>query len=536
MKKFSVLIALALLAVAGTGYAVTCAYDNVPAATLLVPHFRVGRNGSTGGDIPAGGVDTLCAVTNVSSTGVIVHVTVWNKYSKAVLDFNVPLTAYDVAYWSMRTVLNGQLNVNPTTQAVSPGKDPCGINQLTGVYAPKTGFGPGTYVRFSNPDTNDATISVSVYAPVAFSGSFRNRVWDSLDESGDIATLTSDGAPYIMDSDNPACDPADQFGDGNFQGDFAGYVTLDVVNYCTNWFPDQQETYRNDAIATAGWGAYNYSPNTIIGDVFYVDSNPNGGNISGDQMVPLEFDNRLDWNAMNTFYGRYALAGFETVAGTGAPLPYRFVGDGREPLGIHYGFRYLSDLANGYQSWAIVWRSDNYFNRHVPIDVNLCDWWASAPKYGGASYGFEDSVHQIGLYTFDNDENSAVVSGGPSGGPPPSNRYIFLETQRIPLGGNGDFNPGGYKGGYVDLFLPGFGTLINAGSSTYNTALKPVGCTLAGCNVPTTQAYVGIQHSGPGLALSVGHSASNLNGGWNCQIEGGFQAPWNSFTPVAYIP
>jgi len=44
MKKVSTLIALALLAVAGTGLAVTCAQDNVPAATLLVPYFQVTFN------------------------------------------------------------------------------------------------------------------------------------------------------------------------------------------------------------------------------------------------------------------------------------------------------------------------------------------------------------------------------------------------------------------------------------------------------------------------------------------------------------
>ena len=149
MKKFSVLIALALLAVAGTGYAVTCAYDNVPAATLLVPHFRVARNGSTGGDIPEGGVDTLCSVTNVSATGLIVHVTVWNKYSKAVLDFNVPMTAYDVAFFSMRQILNGDLNVNKNLQKTSSlPNDPCGLNQTSGTYAPTVGFGATRYVRF----------------------------------------------------------------------------------------------------------------------------------------------------------------------------------------------------------------------------------------------------------------------------------------------------------------------------------------------------------------------------------------------------
>src|ERR1039458_4782738 len=90
MKKFSVLIALVLLAVAGTGYAVTCAYDNVPAATLLVPYWKVSMNGvnPTLPSVPM--TDTLVGIVNVSTPGVIAHVTVWNKYSRAVLDFNVP--------------------------------------------------------------------------------------------------------------------------------------------------------------------------------------------------------------------------------------------------------------------------------------------------------------------------------------------------------------------------------------------------------------------------------------------------------------
>src|SRR5664280_3800048 len=71
MKKFSILIALVLLAVAGTGYAVTCAYDNVPAATLLVPYWKVSLNDTS--------TDTLVSIINVSTPGVIVHVTAGNK-------------------------------------------------------------------------------------------------------------------------------------------------------------------------------------------------------------------------------------------------------------------------------------------------------------------------------------------------------------------------------------------------------------------------------------------------------------------------
>src|SRR5450759_1255057 len=120
MKKFSVLIALVLLAVAGTGYAVTCAYDNVPAATLLVPYWKVSMNEVPGPPVTPFLTDTLVGIVNVSTPGIIAHVTVWNKYSKAVLDFNVPLTGKDVAYFHMSDILNGKLNVNTNEQTIPP--------------------------------------------------------------------------------------------------------------------------------------------------------------------------------------------------------------------------------------------------------------------------------------------------------------------------------------------------------------------------------------------------------------------------------
>ncbi len=103
MKKFSVLIALALLAVAGTGYAVTCAYDNVPGATLLVPYFCVCGTVDSSGYVTTAATDTKISFVNVSTPGIMAHVTVWNKYSKAVLDFNVPMTGKDVVSFSMAT-------------------------------------------------------------------------------------------------------------------------------------------------------------------------------------------------------------------------------------------------------------------------------------------------------------------------------------------------------------------------------------------------------------------------------------------------
>jgi hypothetical protein len=486
MKKFSVLIALALLAVAGTGYAVTCAYDNVPAATLLVPHFRVARNGSTGGDIPEGGVDTLCAVTNVSSTALIVHVTVWNKYSKAVLDFNVPLTAWDVAFWRMKDILNGHLNVNPNAEDLdshgNPTVDVCGQTP---------GWGQYSFIRFNNPSPSDAAISISIYNDPAFTGTFRTQVWDSLDETKDITGFT----PYpsgTIDLDNPACGSSTN---SAYTDDFGGYLTLDVVNYCTNYFPDESLFYQNDAIATNGWLQSGYTPNAIIGDIFYVDPAATGGNVSGDPMVPLEYDFRLnDWVANATFFGRY-----RGLVDSGLlNAPYNFIGDGREPLGHHYGFRYLADPANGLTSWAIIWRSDNYTGTTT---TNLCGWWAAnstAKQTTNTGLGIDPSnIHIITASTFDNDENVKTTSGGPSGGPTASSQYVFLESQRIAIGGNADINPGGFPSGWIDIDL--------------------TGTTVAG--IRRNQAYVGIQHAGPGLAISVGHSAANLDEQFNCSPQ-----------------
>jgi len=533
MKKLSVFIALVLLAAAGTGYAVTCAYDNVPGATLLVPYWRVSLNGATGAPIPSGGIDTLVSVVNVSTPGLIAHVTVWNKYSKAVLDFNIPLTGKDVVSFSMRDVMNGKLNANTNTQFVSATHpDPCGINTATGVYTPIIGFTPTRFIRFSNPEapTGDAVASLSVYAPDAFAG-FRGRVWDSLDESGDITSFTSSSGANILDTDNPVCFGS-QNGDSVFKTDLSGYLTIDVVNYCTNFFPENPDFFDKDAIATAGWTVpagcdlpnsivactQTFTPNALIGDIFYVDSAAVGGNISGDQAIALEFDQTLVFTDLSrkSFFGKFLF--FQSncpgdlertspagcVVGTPGAAPFQFSGDGREALGNHYGFRYLSDSANGLQTWALIWRSDIYQDTApdgTPLPttptINLCDWLAAG---GPAGSGLTDLDHQFLAFVFDNDENSIVVGGGPSGNTPSGDVFVFLESQRINLLNNGQINPSGFRGGWIDA------TFVNPTVTGYN----------GGRN--WNQAWVGVQHTAPGAILSVGHSASELSGQLNCSV------------------
>lgn len=505
MKKFTVLVALALLAATGTSYAVTCAYDNVPAATLLVPYFKVARNGSTGGDIPEGGVDTLLAVTNVSSTGLIAHVTVWNKYTAAVLDFNIPMTAYDVVYFRMKDILNGKLNANEIYQTVGFNTfggglgfvDPC-IQGDVFYGGPVYPFGTYEWTRFRNPDETDRLNSISVYSTPAFSGAFRNRVWDSLDESADGRSLTAPGAAGagVLDVDNPACGRAS---DGNLAGDFTGYVTIDVVNFCTNAFPNDASFYTNDAIATLGWGAVG-GPNVLMGDVFFIDPAAGTGNISGDPMVPVEFDARLtpwtDTTGFKTFYGRYNA--LEVAMGVNAPAAFRFLGDGREPLGNEWGFRYLADTNAGLISWATIWRADRYLSLAAG-QTTLCGWMNGSSALGRGPKGYGLFQEKIGIEVWDNDENQNVTSGGPSGGDRAPDSYVFLETQRIALGGNSDFNPAGFKGGWAAVWF----------------APNPVAST-GGRLGQFNQSWVGIQHTAPGAFVSVGHSATMLDNQFLC--------------------
>ena len=527
MKKFSVLIVLALLAVAGTGYAVTCAYDNVPAATLLVPYFKVSLNGATDFPIPTGGTDTLVSIVNVSTPGVIAHVTVWNKYSKAVIDFNIPLTGKDVVSFSMRDIMNGKLSPNlPQTSAYKV--DPCGLKNpgaTNAIYQPSVGWGATQFIRFSNPDaylppsvTSDTYRSISQYnltTADAITPLFRPTVWHSLDQSGDVTTFTTSSGANILDTDNPQCGWAAS--DAVYKDALSGYLTIDVVNYCTNFFPDQPDFYTKDAIATVGWtgAGYTYTPNVLIGDVFYVDSAANGGNISGDPAVAVEFDSRLPFTPFTkTFFGKFV------ASTTGTPCPaeltsgcasyisgyapqFQYPGDGREPLGDHYGFRYLADSVNGLQSWIQVWRSDYYDGG---TDVNLCFWADPTAKAnnGGPGYGLYDADHQVQVLTYDNDENVYQGQGIPPGpsGPgltPPPNTYIFLESQRINLLTATGWNPQGFVGGWVDLTLRSATmTGADAAHGLYN------------------MGWVGVMHTAPGAFISVGHATSNLDNQFQC--------------------
>lgn len=78
-----------------------CAIDQVPAATLLIPHFRVdlSRCGKTKGE------NTLFTVLNANAAPTTAHVTVWTDWSVPTFSFNVNLFGYDLQRFNLKTLL-----------------------------------------------------------------------------------------------------------------------------------------------------------------------------------------------------------------------------------------------------------------------------------------------------------------------------------------------------------------------------------------------------------------------------------------------
>ena len=90
MKRFVTLALVGALVLGASSivYANVCAFDAVPAATILFPFVSLDYNN------PVGGTSTTFSITNVSAEAQIVHVTVWTDFSAAILDFNILLTGY----------------------------------------------------------------------------------------------------------------------------------------------------------------------------------------------------------------------------------------------------------------------------------------------------------------------------------------------------------------------------------------------------------------------------------------------------------
>ena len=406
MKKVLVtLVAVATLAAfAGTASAVTCTIDHKPAATLLLPYFQTSVSNAGGSIAPTpfgsglSGTDTLVTVVNASSANTLAHVQILNRRSIPVLDFNIALTGFDVVPFSMSAVLTGALPTNPATD----GDNGCTDSSFR------------RFVPNSFPTTNDSSATTDYGDlpgyPNLFSQSFISSLVAALDGSDDCL------------AGNPPT-----FG-ANGTDLLTGYVTIDMVNYCTFASPPDANYYTLDAIGFENslWGDYTIQSEgttpTYGGPLVALEADVaelNGTNASVD--APLR-----------TFYARYwensdgstkissntgnGGAGYFATIGLFPPI----LGDMREPLGVTYGARYL-DVSADTTSFLRAWRAST-----SPATIDDGDL---------AGNDCQDVEPNVFTVIWDEDEKPAQQTGCTFSPCPPGQNFNFpLETQREAIG------------------------------------------------------------------------------------------------------
>ena len=402
MKKYltMALVGAVVLGMGSVAMANTCAFDNVPAATLLFPF--VAYNYTDG----AQGVNTLFAVTNTSSEAQIVHVTLWTDFSVAILDFNILLSGYDVQSMDIRTILaTGQLPITTLAAFIDAGIVDDGPISAANQYS------PGDPANPADPDDRGVLSSRCPATSQAYPGRYTTAIPPNILALFEGWLKSSQTVPRYHDNCNavpyvPQPTPWFEARDG--EDDTWMYITADVVETCNTLFPDE-----------AGYfSAEIRYDNVLIGDTMWVNDSLRFS--EGANAVHVEADGMLDFMATTnpdtgfpiSFYGRYSNF-FNTT-------------DYREPLPTAWGFRYFEDAANGLHSNLRVWKGST-INRIVP-DLYLDDPDESPNEM------WARNCLAYTYYAWDEDENVTTTSTIPwsmPGGETVILNLLPLETQEV---------------------------------------------------------------------------------------------------------
>ena len=218
MKRISTVLALALAATAAAvpARAVTCALDDVPAATLLLPYFEVDAGNPNGRT-------TLFSIDNISSSAQLAHVVLWTDLGIPTLRFDVYLTGYDVQTINLRDVLNGTL-----PQTADAAEDPDDRTSPKGEFSQDTTF-PGCA----------GALPPAPLSAAAVQSLLRAHTGQSLPEEPGSCSGTA-------------------IGDGIARG----YVTVDVATRCSTLSPGDSGYFGAGGVAS--------DANVLWGDFFYV--------------------------------------------------------------------------------------------------------------------------------------------------------------------------------------------------------------------------------------------------------------------------
>ncbi|HZF13659.1 MAG TPA: hypothetical protein VFE33_33115 [Thermoanaerobaculia bacterium] len=256
-EKTALALALALWALPATGpveagvLTGNCRMGNQPAATLLIPYFRVDLGNPTGST-------TLVSINNASAKPALARVVLWTDWGAPTLAFDLYLTGYDVQTLNVRDLLTGAL---PTTGAAQshPGPFSATAADFPACNAPRTAL-------------------------------------RRLDRLYLRAAHTGQPLPNTPGS----CLGSGQGGPGMA----TGYVTVDTVNRCSAPAVGKTENTPADPLYFARGGSGLASDDNVLwGDYAYVDGK--SGRAESQTAVAVVADPDFFTGGAYTFYGRY---------------------------------------------------------------------------------------------------------------------------------------------------------------------------------------------------------------------------------------
>ena len=397
MKKFlSVALAgVLVLGLSSVVYANICAFDPVPAATLLFPFVAFDYNN------PIDGTTTLFAITNVSNEAQIVHVTLWTDDSVAVLDFNIVLSGYDVQTMNIRDILiSGILPVTGTAGAlVVDGPPPSDDGPVEVPTPPGLYDSDGTDTLYNRCNPNSPSYPGNYASGIdAFTLAILQSYLQTTQVVGKGHTDCA-GSYYTLS-------PSDWFQDRTDAEPTWMYITADVVYTCNKYFPDVDAAY---------WDNEVLYDNVLIGDMLWVDAAARYS--EADNAVHIEADQNLAAVVQTdndgfpySFYYRYSTDKDNT-------------NDYREPLPTAWAFRYVGAGIPDFDTYIRAWKGST-----------TTQFIQDLIFHSGKYYAADCLAYTY--YAWDEDEDVITVDENPwsfPGNPEVRPNLIPLETQEVSI-------------------------------------------------------------------------------------------------------
>ena len=312
----------------------SCDIGTTPAATLLLPYFRVNETD----------INTVFTVVNTSRNAQVAHVTVWTDWSFPVLDFNIYLTGYDVQGISLRDVIfNGV--IAPTATTGVAGTTDTGALATTNT----NGTGLSPYGTLSRRPTNRAVGGAGANPNFAPGGPGCANLPGNIGPLAQAVRSALVQGTYVIPGIVESCSATQRVGSTagtdpfHPAGTAVGYVTIDVADECTLALPTDPDYYAEDIlfdnVLTGDYETFDYSAASNYAGgtpLVHIRAIPEGG--------PAGFTPALgvaDTNLPYTFYSRYQ-------------DPTRPVRDRRQPLPALWAARYTQ--GGGMSTAFNIWR------------------------------------------------------------------------------------------------------------------------------------------------------------------------------------